>query len=407
MSEIGRPARTTSALRRRRRWPRRILKFLLFVLTLAGVGLGALYWSSDWGATLGGKIDGERLARINASPNFVDGIAQNTEGTSLGSGDVMEFVIEYFRGSNERKPPQPVPMVEMDPSALYSIRDTGVRFVWLGHSTVYLEVDGTRGLIDPVWSERASPFKIAGPRRSHPVPISLADLPPIDLVVVSHDHYDHLDPGVIRELAPQGVRFAVPLGVGADLEAWGVANGQIIELDWWEESAVGPLTLVATPARHFSGWQVTDRDRTLWASWTLVGPESRVFYSGDTGWQDDFERIGDEYGPFDLTIMKCGAYGDGWPDIHINGRQAVEANQLLKGRRMLPVHWLTFDLALHPWEEPVIQAVETGAELSVEVITPQLGELIDLQGRVSTTRWWESIHPAAVPETPESAEETP
>jgi len=390
LSEIGQPARTTTAFRRRRRWPRRILKFLFFMLVLVGIAGSLLYWSSDWGATFGGKIEGERLARIQSSPNFVDGKAQNAVETSVGSGDVVEFVVEYFRGAKERKPPQPVPMVEMDPSVLYSIRDQGIRFIWLGHSTVYLEVDGTRVLIDPVWSDRASPFKIAGPRRSHRVPIALADLPPIDIVVVSHDHYDHLDPGVVRELTPQGVRFAVPLGVGADLEAWGVATDQIIELDWWERASVGPLELVATPARHFSGWQVTDRDSTLWASWTLVGPTSRVFYSGDSGWQDDFEKIGNDYGPFDLTIMKCGAYGDGWPDIHINGVQAVEANQLLKGSRMLPVHWLTFDLALHPWEEPVVQAVDTGAKLGVEVITPQLGELIDLQDLVTTTRWWES-----------------
>jgi len=407
LGEIGQPARTTTAFRRRRRWPRRLLRFLFFLSAIVGIGAGVLFWSSDWGATLGGKIGGERLARINASPNFVDGIAQNSVETSLGSGDVMEFVVEFFRGAEERKPPQPVPMVETDPAALYSIGDQGIRFIWLGHSTVYLEVDGTRVLIDPVWSERASPFKIVGPQRSHPVPIALADLPPIDVVVISHDHYDHLDPGVIRELAPQGVQFAVPLGVGADLEASGVATDQIIELDWWEDGAVGSLALIATPARHFSGWQVTDRDRTLWSSWTLVGPQSRVFYSGDTGWLDEFERIGNEYGPFDLTIMKCGAYGGGWPDIHINGVQAVEGNVLLKGRRMLPVHWLTFDLALHPWEEPVIQAVETAAKLGVEVVTPQLGELIDLQDRVTTTRWWESIHPAAVPETPESAEETP
>jgi len=391
LGEIGQPARTTTAFRRRRRWPRRILKFLLFVLVLAGIGAGGLYWSSDWGATFGGKIEGERLDRVNASPNFVDGIAQNTLETSLESGDVMEFLVEWFRGAKERKPPSPVPMVVPDPTTLESARKQGVRFIWLGHSTVYLEVDGTRVLIDPVWSDRASPFRIAGPKRSHPVPIALADLPVVDVVVISHDHYDHLDPGVVRELAPRGVTFAVPLGIGADLEAWGVAAEQIIELDWWEGAAVGSLSLTATPARHFSGWLVTDRDRTLWASWTLVGPKSRVFYSGDTGWQDDFEKIGDKFGPFDLTIMKCGAYGDGWPDIHINGVQAVEAHLLLKGRRMLPVHWLTFDLALHPWDEPVIQAVETGAELGAEVITPQVGELIDLQGRVTTTRWWESI----------------
>jgi L-ascorbate metabolism protein UlaG (beta-lactamase superfamily) len=361
------------------------------VLLLVGIGAGVLYWSSDWGATLGGKIEGERLERVNASPNFADGKAQNSVETNLGTTDVREFFVEYFRGAKERKAPQPVPMVAMDPATLESIRNHGVRFIWLGHSTVYLEIDGTRVLIDPMWSERASPFSILGPKRSHPVPIALEDLPTVDVVVISHDHYDHLDPGVVRTLAPQGVRFAVPLGVGADLEAWGVAADQIIELDWWEGAAVGSLALVATPARHFSGWQVTDRDRTLWASWTLVGPNSRVYYSGDTGWLDDFKKIGDEYGPFDLTIMKCGAYGDGWPDIHINGIQAVEANQLLKGDRMLPVHWLTFDLALHPWEEPVVQALEAGAELGAEVITPQLGELVDLRGRVERTRWWEPI----------------
>jgi L-ascorbate metabolism protein UlaG (beta-lactamase superfamily) len=364
---------------------------VLFVLILLGIGVSVLYWSSDWGATLGGKIEGERLARVNASPNFADGKAQNPVPTSLDAGNPWEFIVEYFRGADERTPPSPVPMVVPDPSVLESVRGRGVRFIWLGHSTVYLEIDGTRVLIDPVWSDRASPFNILGPKRSHPVPIALADLPVVDVVVISHDHYDHLDPGVVRALAPQGVRFAVPLGIGADLEKWGVPTEQIIELDWWERSAVGSLALIATPARHFSGWRVADRDRTLWASWTLVGPRSRVFYSGDTGWLDDFEKIGDEYGPFDLSIIKCGAYGESWPDIHINGVQAVEAHVALKGRRMLPVHWLTFDIALHPWEEPVVQAVETGRELGAEVITPQLGELIDLQGRVTTTRWWESL----------------
>jgi L-ascorbate metabolism protein UlaG (beta-lactamase superfamily) len=391
LGEIGKPARTTSAFRKRRRWPRRILKFLVFVVFLAGVGAGVLFWSSDWGARLGGRIEGERLARVNASPNFAHGRAQNTAPTSLGSGSPWEFIAEYFRGADQRKPPKPVPMESPDPADLESLRERGMRLIWLGHSTVYLEIDGTRVLIDPVWSERASPFTILGPKRSHPMPLSLADLPVVDAVVISHDHYDHLDPGVVRELAPLGVRFTVPLGIGADLEKWGVAAEQIIELDWWEGATVGSLALTATPARHFSGWQIADRDRTLWASWALTGPSSRVFYSGDTGWIDEFERIGDKYGPFDLTIIKCGAYGEGWPDIHIDGKQAVEAHAALKGRRMLPVHWLTFDLALHPWAEPVEQAVEKAYELGVEVITPRLGEIIDLQGRVETEHWWESM----------------
>jgi L-ascorbate metabolism protein UlaG (beta-lactamase superfamily) len=366
------------------------------VLFLAGTGVGVLYWASDWGATLGGKIEGERLARVNASPNFAGGQAQNTAPTTLESASPWEFLVEYFRGAKERKPPSPAPMESPDPADLESLRERGIRFIWLGHSSVYLELDGTRVLIDPVWSDRASPFSILGPKRSHPVPVALANLPDVDLVVISHDHYDHLDPGVVRELAPKGLRFAVPLGVGAHLEKWGVAAEQIIELDWWEGSTFASLDLVATPARHFSGWQVTDRDRTLWASWALIGPKSRVFYSGDTGWLDEFERIGDEYGPFDLTIIKCGAYGEGWPDIHIDGTQAVEAHVALNGRRMLPVHWLTFDLALHPWAEPVEHAIERADELGVEVITPKLGQLIDLQGRVETEHWWEST--SALPE---------
>jgi L-ascorbate metabolism protein UlaG (beta-lactamase superfamily) len=382
------------------------MKLVLSVVVLIAFAAGVLFWASDWGATLGGRIEGERLERVNASPNFADGRAQNAQPTQMGtentSRDTKDFVVEWFRGAEARRPPSGVPIVEVDPTVIGSIPDKGIRFIWLGHSTVYLEVDGTRALIDPVWSDRASPFKIVGPKRMHPTPVALSDLPPIDVVVISHDHYDHLDPGVVRELAPQGVQFAVPLGVGADLETWGVAADQIIELDWWEGATVGPLAVVATPARHFSGWQVSDRDRTLWASWTLVGPSSRVFYSGDTGWQDEFETIGEKYGPFDLTIMKCGAYGDGWPDIHIDGVQAVEAHIQLKGRRMLPVHWLTFDLALHPWDEPVEQVLERANEVGAEVLTPQLGELIDLRGRIQTPRWWEEIDQESLSEPGES-----
>ncbi len=351
-----------------------------------------LYWASDWGATLGGRVDGERLERLNASPNFSQGLAQNPVPTELAlQGDSWELVREWFRGARERRPPAPVPTVVPDPEALENVSSRGVRFVWLGHSTVYLEIDGTRVLVDPVWSDRVSPFKIVGPRRTHPVPIALTDLPTPDVVVISHDHYDHLDMDVVRALAGRGARFAVPLGVGAHLEAWGVPADQTVELDWWKGSAVGSLALVATPARHFSGRRVVDRNRTLWASWTLVGPASRVFYSGDTGWQDDFERIGAEYGPFDLTMIKVGAYNKRWPDIHIDGAQAVEANLLLGGRRMLPVHWLTFDLALHPWDEPVRRAVESAAERGVEVLTPRVGELVDLRRKVTTERWYEEL----------------
>ena len=304
--------------------------------------------------------------------------------------ETREFLAEWYRGREDRKPEPPVPMIEPDTSVFDSMPPRGIRFIWLGHSTVYLEIDGTRVLIDPMWSDRSSPFRHVGPSRSHAPPISLSDLPTIDVVVISHDHYDHLDMDTVRALAPRGVLFAVPLGVGTHLETWGVAADRIIELDWWQSGPVGSLRLVATPARHFSGRFLGDGDRTLWASWSLIGPRSKVFYSGDTGWHEDFARIGQEHGPFDLTIMKCGAYGEDWPDIHINGYQAVDAHRLLKGRRLLPVHWLTFDLALHPWEEPVTQVVEAGQTKGVEVVTPLVGELVDLRTDVDSTNWWDA-----------------
>jgi len=391
LSLPGERAKTSTARKKGRRL-RKILKVLVFVAALVTVVGLILFWSTDWGANLGGKIDGDRLARIEGSPNFEGGRARNKLPTDLSmDGDIWKSTVEWVRGAKERKPPAAVPVVKPDREALATARSSGVRLIWLGHSTVYLEIDGTRVLIDPVWSERASPFRIVGPKRTHEMPIDLELIPTVDVVVISHDHYDHLDMDVVNCLAPRGVVFAVPLGVGAHLESWGVSPRNIIELDWWEGSAVGSLALIATPARHFSGRWVSDSDRTLWASWTLMGPESRVFYSGDTGWHDDFETIGNEYGPFDLTIMKCGAYDDSWPDIHIDGVRAVEANVLLKGRRMLPVHWLTFDLALHPWSEPVEQVVETAADLGVDVITPRPGEIVDLGSSGQWSRWWEEI----------------
>jgi L-ascorbate metabolism protein UlaG (beta-lactamase superfamily) len=258
---------------------------------------------------------------------------------------------------------------------------------------VLVEIDGARILLDPVWARRASPSSIIGPRRFFPPPLALEDLPPLDAIMTSHDHYDHLDRGVIRELAKNRAqaraRFVVPLGVGAHLEKWGVTPDRITELDWGESATVGPLRLTATPARHFSGRGLFDRNHTLWASWVVKGPAHSVFHSGDTGPFNGFGAIGAEHGPFDLTLVKIGAYDVAWPDIHLNPEQAVDAHRDLKGKVLLPIHWGTFNLAFHSWDEPADRIV--AASTGTTVVMPKPGESIEPGKPPPVTPWWRGV----------------
>ncbi|MFD8741424.1 MBL fold metallo-hydrolase, partial [Streptomyces sp. NPDC059618] len=229
---------------------------------------------------------------------------------------------------------------------------SGLRLTWMGHSSVLAEIDGRRVLFDPVWGERCSPFSFAGPKRLHPVPLPLAALGPVDVVVISHDHYDHLDLPTIKALAGTDTLFAVPLGVGAHLEHWGVSADRLRELDWHEATKIGGLTLTATPARHFCGRGLRNTQHTLWASWVVEGEDHRIYHSGDTGYFDGFEEIGAQHGPFDATMIQIGAYSDFWPDIHMTPEEGMRAHLDLQGGTggvMLPIHWATFNLATHAW----------------------------------------------------------
>jgi L-ascorbate metabolism protein UlaG (beta-lactamase superfamily) len=232
-----------------------------------------------------------------------------------------------------------------------------------------------------------------GPKRFHPMPLPLADLPPLDAVAISHDHYDHLDRATVAALAERGERFVVPLGVGAHLEQWGIAPELIDELDWWEEIRVGELTLVATPGRHFSGRSVVmaDRNQTLWSGWALIGPAHRVYYSGDTAMFPGFAEIGRRLGPFDVTMIEIGAYNAAWRDVHIGPEQAIEAHRMLRGELLLPVHWGTFDLALHSWTEPAERVLVAARAAGVDLALPRPGESVDPSAEPALTRWWPSL----------------
>ena len=305
--------------------------------------------------------------------------------------DYPAALLSILRRSRDSFPKVPVEVVHPTRAGLASPSAEGLRATWLGHSTVHLEVDGIRILTDPVWGERASPFSWAGPRRFYPPVIALEDLPVPHVVAISHDHYDHLDRATILRIRDWDTRFVVPLGVGAHLRAWGVPPGRITELAWWETTRVGELEVACTPARHASGRWLFDKDRTLWGGFAFLGPRHRVYYSGDTGMFTGFEEIGARFGPFDLTMIEAGAYGQAWPDWHLGPEQAVEAHGLVRGKVLLPLHWGLFDLAAHGWTEPIERVLAAARASGAKVLTPRPGEGVEPGQGVPPRRWWPAL----------------
>ena len=296
----------------------------------------------------------------------------------------------YLFDKAEREPRQPLGPFAADAAALAApVPARALRATWLGHSTVLLEIDGRRFLTDPVWSVRASPVPFVGPKRFFAPPLALADLPPLDGIILSHDHYDHLDAATIRGLAKRGERFFCPLGVGAHLRRWGVPAAHITEATWGDAFALAPdFELIAAPARHFTGRGLFDRDRTLWASWVLRGPHHRVFFSGDTGpFDEGFRQIGAAYGPFDSLLIEIGEADPEWADIHLGPDAALVAHRLLGGGPLLPIHWATFNLALHAWRQPVERLLEAAGP-EVPLLLPAPGQRVDVAAGPLNTRWW-------------------
>lgn len=351
-------------------------------------------------AAFGVDPSGERLARIRRSPHFKDGVFQNPGGVARirPSGSTVELAKVFF-DKDERPRRAPQGRIPVHPTTLADIARppaTGLRLTWMGHSSVLAEIDGHRVLFDPVWGERCSPFPFAGPKRLHPVPLPLAALGPVDVVVISHDHYDHLDLPTIKALADTDTLFAVPLGVGAHLEHWGVSADRLRELDWHEETKVGGLTLTATPARHFCGRGLRNTQHTLWASWVVAGEEHRIYHSGDTGYFEGFKDIGAAHGPFDATMIQIGAYSDFWPDIHMTPDEGMRAHLDLQGGPsaglMLPIHWATFNLATHAWAEPGEGTLAAARREGARVGLPRPGEPFEPTAEtVPGEPWWRGV----------------
>jgi L-ascorbate metabolism protein UlaG (beta-lactamase superfamily) len=359
--------------------------------------------------TLGQRADGLRLERMKASPRWAGEGFRNLHPVAPGLRDrdaPRPTLREFLCGGTRRVPAGPLPSMDPLPAWLRPA-DTGLRATWLGHSTVLIEIDGLRVLTDPVWGPRASPSRLAGPKRFQPVPVALRALPPIDLVLVSHDHYDHLDYPSIRELARLGVPFVTSLGVGAHLQAFGVDPGRITELDWWDSHRLpgSELEVTAAPSQHFSGRGLKDRNATLWSSLVLRTPRHRVFFSGDTGLTSEYTLIRDRLGPFDLVMLEVGAFHPSWGDIHLGPDNALQAWQLLGGGPFLPIHWGTFSLALHAWDQPAEVLLARAPALGVPLVMPRLGEAVEPSRVDGVTPWWRGVDtPEQMPLTPEQAE---
>lgn len=327
------------------------------------------------------------IAPATPAPAATGGFVNDREMREPGLWGSLKIMWKFFFDKpKDTVPGGSIPVFDLTQEQLLAAPDNSL--YRLGHSTMLMKLQGEFWLTDPVFSERASPFQWMGPKRFHQPPISIADLPPIKGIILSHDHYDHLDYAAILQLAKKTEHILTPTGVGERLIKWGIAADKIQQLGWWQSTWVNGIQFVATPAQHFSGRGLHDRDQTLWASWSILTPELKIFFSGDTGYFKGFKEIGDKYGPFDLTMIETGAYNKMWPDVHMQPEESLQAHIDLRGKTMLPIHNGTFDLSMHSWFEPFERIVALAKQHDVKISTPQMGEEVDIAEPQTGKRWW-------------------
>ncbi|MEP1034839.1 MBL fold metallo-hydrolase [Ekhidna sp.] len=369
---------------------KRIMLLLVSIILLIIVSVIVFFKAAP---QIGGKASGERLARMEKAQNYVGGKFQNTVETKMEMSfkDVRRTLAHYlFADKTFKNPQEPIRVQPFNAQAFEQVPDDSIAFTWFGHSTILMKINGVTILADPVIEgQRASMFSFMGPERfDYSRHISVNDLPNIDAVILSHDHYDHLDYPTIKALNDKVSRFFLPLGVGAHFEEWGVSADNITELNWWDEIELEGLKLAFTPTRHFSGRGFGDRFKTLWGSWVIIGENKRLYFSGDSGYFEGFKEIGEKYGPFDLTFMECGAYNEGWSEIHMFPEETAQAHLDVKGKLLMPIHWGKFDLSLHSWKESVERLSQRAAEENVRLFTPEVGQMIFLSDSNNLDKWW-------------------
>ena len=366
-----------------------ILIIFLIMIVTAAFSLGLFLRLAP---QFGGKVKENGIQRLNDSHQFKNGQFVNIENTQMKAPNTSLFEImrEFISGGPDRSPSESIPQVKVDLNAFDNLQSDHIEITWLGHSSVLIGFEGSIILTDPMFGKRASPFLFMGPRRFNDnLPLALKDIPCLDAVIISHDHYDHLDYKTIVALSPKTKRFYMPLGVGAHLQRWGVDSKKIVELDWWEEiEFTSTIKFVATPSRHFSGRGPGDRNKTLWASWVIKSSKHNLYFCGDSGYSQHFTEIGKKYGPFDLTMLECGAYSRYWPFIHMLPEETAQAHLDLQGKVLLPIHWAQFNLSLHPWNEPIQRLLKEAKQENITVATPKIGESFFINEKIPSRQWW-------------------
>lgn len=346
-------------------------------------------------AAVSGCANPEGCDRFTGSPQFAADtcLFRNAENPDARPSKPAWKIWGRFLTPAEpgTRPVDPVPVRSLDRASLDALDPGANHVIRLGHSSHLLKLRGKYWLIDPVFGERASPFSFAGPRRFHPPPLALGDLPPIEGLILSHDHYDHLDRPTIEYLRERVQRYFVPLGVGARLQEMGVPAALIEQFDWWQSGSHDGVQLTAAPAQHFSGRTLGDRNSTLWASWVIQSGDQRIFYSGDSGYFSGFRQIGERFGGFDLALMENGAYDDAWPSVHMTPEETVRAFEDLRGKVLFVVHNSTFDLAFHTWRDPLDRVAALAEARALTLATPEIGEVLTIGRPRTNVLWWKSL----------------